>query len=124
VDVACRAYYQQQYNTSASLDNRHSYRNSLGMINTIDDDDFCDDDDDDDDHQDDYDTDYDNDDVKLKEGESFSSIRGRHGITIANDGDDDDDDDDRGVSPKEVQNKLYLLTVRYVINTVLVILII
>lgn len=104
MDVACRAYYQQQYNISSSLAHRHSYRNSLGMIYTIDDDDFCDDDDDDDDgnHQNDE-SDYDYDDIRLKEGTNFG-LRGRHGVTAGNERDDDDDDDDRGVSPKEVQN--------------------
>lgn len=106
VDVACRAYYQQQYDLSASLAHRYSQKSRLGMTYIIDDnDDYCDDDDeeDDDNHQDDDEIDYDSDDGRLGERTPFISGRSRRSIVVGSGSNDDDDgDDDSGVSPKEV----------------------
>lgn len=102
VDVACRAYYQQQYDsTSSSARHRRRRVGKFGMAYDVDDDDeYCDDDDeDDDDDQDDCDeNDCDEEDVFLGEG-AVGSDPGR--VADADD-DDDDDDEDGGVSPKEV----------------------
>lgn len=106
VDVACRAYYQQQYDLSASLAHRYSQKSRLGMTCVIDeDDDYCDDDDeeDDDNNQDVDEIDYDTDDIRLGERTPFISGHGRRSIVVRSDNNDDDDgEDDSGVSPKEV----------------------
>lgn len=98
VDVACRAYYQQQYDsTSSSARHRRRRVGRFGVAYGVDDDDdYCDDDDEDDDDQDDGDeNDCDEEDVFLGEG-TVGSDPGR--VSDA----DDDDDEDSGVSPKEV----------------------
>jgi hypothetical protein len=110
--VACRAYYQQQYNVTSLSARRQRRGGKLTVAYGIDDD-YCDDDDEDDEDEEDDDDQEDCDeddchieDVRLSRGASISSGRSRTGGAGAIDGDcDDDDDEDSGVSPKEVRNK-------------------
>ncbi|VVC34830.1 Hypothetical protein CINCED_3A015582 [Cinara cedri] len=104
VDVACRAYYQQQYDSASLLARRR--RGILYCVN--DDDEYCDEDDEEDDDQDDCDEECDEEDILLREGASINGSRGRG--TSGVDGDvEDDDDDESGVSPKEVGHNIYIL---------------
>lgn len=109
--MACRAYYQQQYDAATYLARRRRLggRSVTFDIGDDDDGDYCDDgDDDDQDNSDDEDCDYE--DIRFG-SDKLAGHNRVNGISTVGSGsancndDDDDDDDENGVSPKEVKKK-------------------
>lgn len=99
MDVACRAYYQQQNDVTLVRRHQRSGRLTMDYGTDDDDDDVYEEIDDDDSDVDDFDYE----DVQL--GES-SVNRHRSVGTVGSDGDDDDfNSEESGVSPKMVTNK-------------------
>lgn len=106
--MACRAYYQQHYDSSTSLARRRRLGNrSATAYGVVDNDDDVDEDEDDDEDDDHDGCDEDNcDDENVRLGEGVSTRRGRSTSTFLSNGaegdDDDDENNDGAVSPKEV----------------------